>query len=1186
MPRPYVKGKMSLLRLAYVIALRRIVSSWRLEVVLFLGIVMAVALMSSGVVFSDLLAEAALRRSLDDSDPEQANFSVRVYNGLDDPAKVSSRRPSVYRSSLDFVDQHVTTPFQPYLQDQSYLVETSTFFFHGHSQLELDSDERPRGKIKYMTGFVRDRIQVDQGSWPYGGADSGSLSPPDEALEVAIDALGAELLQLGVGDEMKVYPAAGVTDPESITVKIVAIFRRVDPTDEFWYGSNQAFSSQDDRWTFIPLFTTEDAILERVGRAYPGLYTDVTWFFYLDRHGLRTDEVGLIQDAIRLARHEVASNLDHSSIAVSLDRILRDHNDQLMLARIPLFLMVFLVTGILIYYLALVTGLIVRSRSAEISMLKSRGSTTFQIGLLALVEGLVLALPAVALGPFLALGVAKALGRLFFDVGEGGGSVPVVLSSEAYLLGVAGAALALAVFTISTLVAARHGIVEFRQVGARPPGVPFIHRYYLDILALALVWPGWLGTPPGLIWWQIQSRGSFLVRSLGTGELELDYFLLIGPVLALLALGLVVMRFFPIAVTLLARVMEPLGPAWLAQGLRRVSRDPIIPGTLVVLLILATALGVIGSAFSSTLEHSQRDRALYAAGADLRIQHNGDRTPISLLGVSKLAQEVDGVERAVEVERTNGSLLTSGFSTASVTLLAVDSENFADVAWHRSDFAPGKSPRELASALAPSPSPSLNGQSPSAGSGQAFPQEEEYVLDQADGIILPQDATALTLWVRPDRPDNVSFLIARFQDARGYYFDSIIGNLDFKDWRRLEAEIVPLPPRGGLFRRFQNTPPPVLELPLTLISIIVSAPFGIEEPGVLFLGEFAAVTPEREAVLADFRTPEGWRVVEDYSRPGLYDLKTSESVAPPGADTSVFFSWAPGGIGGLRSIRPGRPEGPIPAVVSKSLLDEAEAHLGDTLILGLSATSVPIRVAAVADYFPTLYPTEEPFAVVDLRTFTHYTNLHNQRPLGGSNELWVSLEDGYACPEPCRGDGLDATPGDIIEVLEDRGINVRESHIASEMVSERVEQPLVSAGWGGLLVLMFLTLVLANASGVMLFFYLDTRERQTEFALLRTLGFSKWQLNGVVWFNLFLVVVCGIGLGTLAGQQIGSSLLPILEVAEEGVRVTPPMTLQTNWLTLLVSYLVLAGVTAITVVWLAWLTGKLEVQRVLRIGEA
>jgi ABC-type antimicrobial peptide transport system permease subunit len=137
-----------------------------------------------------------------------------------------------------------------------------------------------------------------------------------------------------------------------------------------------------------------------------------------------------------------------------------------------------------------------------------------------------------------------------------------------------------------------------------------------------------------------------------------------------------------------------------------------------------------------------------------------------------------------------------------------------------------------------------------------------------------------------------------------------------------------------------------------------------------------------------------------------------------------------------------------------------------------------------------------------------------------------------------------------------------------------------------LLVLLFLAVALATGSGVMLFSFLDTKERQTEFALLRTLGSSGGQMRGIVWFNLFLIVICGVALGTWVGQLIGATLLPLMELAEEGERVTPPMALTTNWLSLLVSYSVLAGVTLVTVIWLAWLSAKIQVQQVLRMGDA
>ena len=1129
-------SKMSLLQLAYVTALRRTISNWRLETVLLLGIVLAVALMSSGVVFSDLLEEVALRRTLDRAALEETNFMVAAYNGLDDPSLIL-RQTSVYQDGLNIVERRVSAPFQSYLQDQGLLFQTASFFFKGHPQLEMAVDVRPRGTISYITGLFPNRAEIVEGRWPYSNGDDPI--PLDEPLEVAIDTLGEELLQLGIGNEMEVFPAVGGMPLPSMKVRIVGLFRRVDPEDEFWYGASRTFSREEGQVAIVPLFTREDAILEYVGRAYPGLYTNTRWSFYLDRHGIRAGDVGDIQSTIRRVERDVRVDLENSSTVIKLDDVLDDYQEQILLARIPLFLMVSLTTGILIYYLALVSGLIVKSRSTETSMLKSRGATTSQIGILALVEGLLLAVPAVVLGPLLALGVSRALGRAFVDVDVSGELVPVSLSFQAFLLGAGGAALAVAVLTIATLVAAQQGIVEFRQSGARPPRAPFIHRRHLDILALVLI---------GLIWWQIQTRGSFLVRSLGTGELEVDYSLLLSPVLGLLALGLLVMRFFPLLVALVARGAESHGPVWLIQGLRRVSRDSIMPGALVVLLMLTTALGVIGSTFSSTLERSQRDRALYVAGADLRIQHSGRSTPLPLLGLAELAEQVDGVETAAEVQRTDGTLMISGFSATSMSILAVDSDSFADVSWYRNDFTSGKSLTRLAGIISPDASISIS-----------------------DGIRLPKDTTALALWVNPGTVEPLSSLVARLQDAQGYYFDVLVGELDFKGWQRLEAEVSPRPPQRRGFRGRSQIP--AVMPPFTLLSLQVSTGSRSREAGAIFLEGLAAVTPEGEELLADFQSLDGWHVVEDYSAPGLYALESSEDVARAGSSRSAAFSWIPGGIG-LARIRAGAPEIPIPAVVSKSLLDIADARLGDILTIRTITGSLPIRAVVRADYFPTLNTREGPFAVVDLKTFIHYINLHAQDLVGGSNELWVSL------------DSAGQSPVAVNEELDNLGIDVRETHIASEMVAQRVEQPFVTAGWGGLLVLMFLALVLASASGVMLFSYTDTRERHTEFALLRTLGFSRRQLNGVVWFNLFLVVVFGIGLGTWAGQQIGASLLPMLEVAEEGVRVTPPMVLRINWGILFVTYLVLAAVAVITVVWLAWLTAKLEVHRVLRIGEA
>ena len=1147
---------MSLLQLAYVVALRRIISNWKLELFLFLGIVLAVALMSSGVVFSDHLAEASLRRSLNDAAPDEANFHVWVFNPLDNSSFVPRER-SVYQESLDFIEDHVYDRFERHLRDQAYIFETSTFYFQGNSKLELAEDVRPRGRIKYVSGFTPERIElVEGGRLPYStGIVDFSLSRP---LEVVIDERGLETLDLEVGEEMELVVPFGEPDQPNTTVKIVGLIKQVDPADEFWYGIDSLYDATRSQWVTVHMFTTEEAIFQRVGSVYPRMHSEVTWFFYLDREAVRAGDVDALQKTIADVEYDVPARLNHSGTRIRLDNVLDEYERQLLLARVPLFLMVFLIIGVLCYYLTLVAGLIVRSRATEIAMLKSRGSTTFQIGILALVEGLILAVPAIAIGPLLALGVSKALGTVFFHVGGTGASVPLSLSSEAFLVGAGGAALAVFVLSVSAWAASRRGIVEYRHTEARPQRAPFIHRCYLDFLALAVI---------GLVWWLIQSRGSFLVRPL-SGDLEIDYSLLIGPVLGLMAVGLLVLRVFPLVVVLVSKLVEPVGPAWLVQGLKRVSRDPLIPGTLVVMFMLATSLGVVGSAFSSTLERSQRDRALYAAGSELRVEHNGDSTPRTMLDLSEVAAELDGVESAVEVGRMDGSLLIS-FDLESVTILSVDAERIADVAWYREDFAGGQSLEELAEHLVPD----LSSLSP-----------------ENDGLRLPEDARSLAVWVRPGRPDPRLFLRARLRDSRGYYFEVPIGaGLGSRDWRRLEGDLVPAPRRGQTFEVIRESP--TIVPPLTFLSLRVSRRAGtLGEPNALFFDRLTAKTPDGEHVVSDFESLERWHTIEDYSRPDLYALELSESVVREGSTRSAAFTWAPGGIGVL-GIRYGPPVVPLPAVVSDSLLKKADVGLGDTVNISTFSVSVPIKPLAVADYFPTLYPRDESFVLVDLATMSHFLNLHRDRVTGNSDELWVRLRDrGLGGAERDAADR--AAAANVSRALRDRGLKVHEEHLASDMVMQRTQRPLVSDGWSGVLVLLFLALVLASASGLVLFTYIDTRERETEYALLRTLGFTREQLKGLVWFNLLLVVAIGIGLGAWSGQLLGEGVLgvggvlPVLEIGEEGARITPPMVFETNRVTLLTSYLVLAAIAVGTAVWLGWLTGRLEVQRVLRIGEA
>ena len=1123
----------SLLNLGWTVAARRALANWGLELTLFLGILLAISLVSSSLAFSDLLAEAALRNALDEAPHEDTNITARSFFGLDN-ADGDPLVENDYATALYVMQSEVAYRFLPYLDDEARLLQTSTFYFSGHPHLGIDSPERPRGKVQHMSGLRPDRVEVVEGRWPYDGED---VDPgTHRELEVAVDVQGLEFLELNVGDSMDIFPATGVDELDTVTVRIVGAFQRVDPEGEFWYGSERAFSFYNNEWETVPMFTTEQALLGVLGRAYPDLYSQITWFFYIDRHGVRTSDLDGIQGAIRGAEHGMRSRLSNGSATTRLDTVIEDYDEQLLLARVPLFLMVFLVNGMLMYYLALAAGLLLKTRAVEISMLKSRGSTTPQLGLLAAFEGLLLAVPAVIVGPFLALLLTRLLGALFFDFGPVSDLIPLFPSGLSFLVGAIGGLVAVAVLTIATLIGSRQSIVDYRQSGARPPTTPFLQRYYLDVALLAII---------GLLWWQIQARGTFLVRPVGSG-LELDYSLLLGPVLGLVALGLLVMRLFPLVMRALALVSGPVAPPWLTTGLRRLSRDPVVPGALVVLVALATALGVIGSSFSSTLERSQRERAMYEVGADLRVRHSGDAIPLEEHHLTAaIADDANGAE----AYRINGHLLSQGFSATRLSLLAVDASDLSETAWYRADFGNGRSLAQILGGIGPDDAGALGG----------------------NGLELPEDTQKLGVWLRTDRRISFASLRARLKDSRGYHFDIGMGTLNNIGWQRLEGEMTPIPLTRN-FRR-QRPPPPVYP-PYTLLALHISQVRGFGEPGIIFIDRLDAVGPKGSTTIADGRELASWETLEDYARPGLYQLDYIGSVSREGNGGSAAYTWSVGSTG-LQGIRKGDPERPLRALVSPSFLEETGGKQGEVFNVGLSQYAIQVEAVAVADFFPTLEdPRRQPFAVVDRRAFVQYANSHSPRPLGGANELWVDLTS------------EDEDTAFLASAMRDSGLLRWTTMVGSEAVSDRVDTPLISAAWRGLILLMFLALIVAGVSGVVLFSYIDTQERRTELAVLRTMGFSTTQLNAAVWFSLLVVVVFGMALGTWVGQLIGSSILPLLEVAEEGARVTPPMVLQTDWNTLIASYAMLVGAALASFLWLSWLTSHLEVQRVLRMGEA
>jgi hypothetical protein len=876
----------------------------------------------------------------------------------------------------------------------------------------------------------------------------------------------------------------------------------------------------------IPLYTDPNIMFETLAHEFQGLKTDFYWLFYLDNLGLKAAQVNSLRRSIEDSRGDFFNTYGVTgSWLTSLSAILDRYSTLLTLARIPLFLLVFLAIGVLLYYLFLIAGLMGRIRAAEVALFRSRGASLPQVGLVLMTEGLLIAVPAIILGPFVAQMLVWITGILFASVSGNTQLESTGITLQVFLMGAAAGLLAVLVFSLTTLGTARHGMVEFRRASARPAQMPFLHRYYIDLVILALI---------SLMWWQFQSRGSFLIRPLQGEDLQIDFSLLLGPVLGIIAVGLVLFRVFP----LLVRAIEwPLGhnaPVWLAQALRRLTRDPVPAGSLLVLLALATSLGVMGSTFTTTLERNQRERAAYEAGADFRILHSLGYDGITgELSVAQQVRALPMVKEATDVIRISESMI------------GIDPDSFLQVAWTRPDFSKDDL-HELVGRLKPE--------------------------DPAErGLLLPSDASHLRMWVKHGQISGSPRIYARLQDSQGLIFDVNLGRLDSNGWRQLEGVIEP---SWNTFRRGRSSrSSPVA--PFTLHTIWIDAWTGAgtganSDPGVVFFDQLEAITPDGEITIASFQDLTKWHALEDPQIPNLYVLETSESVRRPNR-TSAAFSW-PGLAALIWGIRAGPPEVPLPVIVSPDFLPINQVEIGDILTIAAGTEYVRVQVIGTAKLFPTLDPRLGPFVIIDSESFIEYVMLRSRISASVGLESWVEADE------------IGSTEETLRSVIQSRGGITNQVYDARKMISSRNQDPLLVAGWGGLLALSFITVVLASASGLILYTYIDVRERSEEFAMLRTLGFSRLQVNGVLWFNLTLVVVLGILAGTWGGQLLGSALLPLLEIAEQGDRVVPSMILQTDWMALGIAYAIIILAALTTVIALAWAIARLDIQRLLRAG--
>ena len=589
---------MQLLSMVFWLLRRRLRHSWLLLSVTAFGILASVTMMATGALYSRTLGEAGLRHSVASFGPEMHNVQIIAQNrplrrtdymGLKNLTEESSKERLT--EMLRGAERFGRT--QPNL---SLLTEPTSSILGA-----------PSGRPFFLTGF-QEHSTLIQGRWP---ESRGIQAGEDEDIEVVLGSETSRQLSYGVGDRIFLVPQRGM--PDRIAFRVVGVADPIDAGEEYWMmGAPNHFNLIPVGESVVaPIYVNEDDFFQGIGAPYPTLVGDFGFFLFLDSGYLTVGNSHQVKLQVQGLETDLNKVYPRTLVLSRLGLTVDEFEKALTLAKIPLYLYLSLVVVVILYFLALITGTLGRSQAEEAGYLRSRGASVFQVsGVLALAEAGV-AIVAMVVGPFLAWIIVRSL--LLNTINPGGefaSPIPIGLAGDMFWVGALGGVMALVVLLVTAAGRARIGPLETLLARTRPPSVPFLHRYYLDILGVVTV---------AIIWFQVRGRDGFVAEEMASQGIHVDPTLLLGPVLGLFAAAVLLMRVLPLVVRVLAWAGTRLGRAWFQFSLLRLARDPIPHGSLAVILMMAAALGVFGATFQSSLSQGQRDQAYHGVGGSMMV---------------------------------------------------------------------------------------------------------------------------------------------------------------------------------------------------------------------------------------------------------------------------------------------------------------------------------------------------------------------------------------------------------------------------------------------------------------------------------------------------------------------------------------------------------------------------------------
>ncbi len=1104
------------------LVLARIRADWVVTAAAALVILVATTLLSSGLIYADAVTLQGLRRSLADAPTRQTNIQASTRMT---PAQVAAADPRIRKA----VSSSMPVPTAIAL-----IAESDSFAL----------PQQPADAVHNLAVFgdyqgIEAHASLVEGAWPRARTTSGG------PLEVAIPGRLATDLGVALGDTMTMPSRLNAS--LSVEVRVTGIYRIDDPSDPYWWAEPMAV----DGATQSANYTTYGPLMLAHGD-FPAVITadaaETDWRIFPDLSSVDLDALGPLRAAVTrmdgtlaAAVRPVASPTPDLSVSTGLVPMIDDLQRALLATRTGVLLLLVQLLALAAYALLLTAALMIEQRRVESAMLHARGAATGQLVVQALLEGVVLAVPAAAVAPWLA---SFAL-RLFNRVGplaDIGLTIDPQVSVASYVVAGLGAVLAVGALVVPAARAARSLSAASRAKG-RQGSRGMAQRVGLD---LALVIAAIVGL------WQLRLYGGALTNSL-RGGLGIDPLLVAAPAIGLIAGSILALRLIPLLAQAAEALVSRRRSAVASLGAWQLARRPQRYSRSALLLTLTVALGGFATLYIATWSGSQRDQAARQVGADIRVEPDHRTGAMPATALAGAYDALPGTTGVMPAWRGTLSVFAAG---GSVQMLALDAATAPEIVAWRSDEATGS----LASLMAPLAAgrPSLD--------GPILPGSPVRVAVDVGVALGPPPRTPPG--VDPPVVPASGVLRLLVVDGTGSVHLVAVDDVNLVDGtQRLERTVGATGVAGAGSSWFG------LPAPVRLLSISVG--IDLPRPNMAFNGTVTI----RRIETSNTGTGTAWTAADLggnwlTAQPGSVSLGTLQ-LAPAGQgelamaiDTGVTPGPRRGAEYAIRQAGLGTvTAGAVPILVNARFLDLVGSGVGDTLALDLGAGAEPVRITGVFDDFPTT-DSSMPIVIADLPTIQAQQAIDNRPQV--PSEWWLATDPAR---DAATAASLRATPYSSTSVVD-----------RAERATALQTDPL-ALGVIGALTLGFVAAALFAAIGFAVSAAVAARERLTEFAVLRALGLSQGQLAGWLAVEHALLVVVSLAAGTGLGLLLGWLVLPFATMKRDPGPVLPAPILTIPWDSIAVLETLVVAVLAATVLVLVVLLRRVGLGSALRLGE-